>query len=57
MEKLKDLLFDLFDSYENYEEIVTILRSMLSEKEITEQDYNIILENYDKWLKEYEKGL
>lgn len=55
MEKLKELLFDLFDNYEEYEDIRDSLRSLASDNEITEQEYDIILNNYDKWLAEYEE--
>ena len=55
MEKLKELLFDLFDNYEDYEDIIESLRSLESGNEITEQEYDIILDNYDKWLAEYEE--
>lgn len=55
MEKLKELLFDLFDNYEEYEGIRDSLRSLASDNEITEQEYDIILDNYDKWLAEYEE--
>lgn len=55
MEKLKELLFDLFDTYEECEDIIDSLRSLASNNEITEQEYDIILDNYDKWLAEYEE--
>ena len=55
MEKLKELLFDLFDNYKEYEDIRDSLRSLASDNEITEQEYYIILDNYDKWLAEYEE--
>ena len=55
MEKLKELLFDLFDNYKEYEDIRDSLRSLASDNEITEQEYDIILDNYDKWLAEYEE--
>lgn len=55
MEKLKELLFDLFDSYEGCEDIIDSLRSLESGNEITEQEYDIILDNYEKWLAEYEE--
>ena len=45
MEKLKELLFDLFDNYEEYEDIRDSLRSLASDNEITEQEYDIILDN------------
>lgn len=52
---LKDILFDLFDSYENVEDIIESLRSLESENEITEEEYDEIMINFDLWLKEYEQ--
>ena len=54
--KLEELLYDLFNSYEDYEDIINALRNLESEKEITGKEYNIILKNYDKWLKKYEEN-
>ena len=57
-EYLKQTLFDLFDRFEEYENIINNLRSLNSLGEINDDEYGIILENYDKWLKEYEnKGV
>ena len=53
-DKLKEILFDLFDSYEEAEDIIDALRSLESCKEITEDEYDKIMENYDDWCKEYE---
>lgn len=51
---LEDTLFDLFESYENYEDIIEDLRSLNTENEMTDNEYNTILANYDnelnKWL-------
>lgn len=55
MKKLKELLFDLFDTYEECEDIINSLRNLESNNKITEQEYDIILDNYDKWLAEYEE--
>ena len=52
--KLKSILFDLFDCYEEVEDIIDALRSLESCKEITEDEYDKIMENYDDWCKEYE---
>ena len=52
--KLKSILFDLFDCYEEVEDIIDALRSVESCKEITEDEYDKIMENYDDWCKEYE---
>lgn len=54
MERLKRLLYNLFNDYDEYEDIIDCLRSLESNNEITEQEYNTILNNYDKWLTDYE---
>lgn len=54
MENLKEILFSLFSQYENVEDIIDALRSLNSCKEITDNDYDVIMENYEKWLQEYE---
>lgn len=56
MENLKRLLYDLFDNYDEYEDIRDCLRSLESNNKITEQEYDIILDNYDKWLADYQKN-
>ena len=53
--ELKNILFKLFMTHDYYEEIINDLRNLESEKEITEEDYDIILENYDEWLEEWSK--
>lgn len=47
-------LFDLFDEYEEYDDIINNLRSLLSNGDITNDEYNTILSNYDEYLKEWE---
>lgn len=54
--KLEELVYALFNSYEDYEDIINALRNLESEKEITEEEYNVVLKNYDKWLKKYEEN-
>lgn len=57
MNKLKDVLFDLFDTYGNdYYIIVSTLRSMNSERVLSGNAYDTIMCNYDKWLKEYKES-
>lgn len=51
--KLKETLFDLFKIYENVEDIIGALRSLNTSNEITKEEYDTILLNYDKWLKEW----
>lgn len=46
---LEDTLFDLFESYEYYEDIIASLRSL----ELTDDEYNTILANYDKELNKW----
>jgi hypothetical protein len=54
-ERLKEILFNLFNEYNDYEDIISGLRSLNSENIISNEEYNIILENYNKWLKEWEE--
>lgn len=54
-DKGKEILFDLFDEYSEYHDIIQSLRSLVSEKKLTNIMYDIIMTNYDEWLKEYEK--
>lgn len=51
----KDLLFDLFESYEDYENIISALRSLNTENEITDDEYDYIISNYDELLDEWLK--
>lgn len=53
MNKLKDIVFDLFDTYEEYEDIINDIRSLVSSGELNDNDYDYILENYDRFLEEY----
>lgn len=55
MERLKEILFDLFNQYENVEDIIEDLRSLNTCEEITDNEYDVIMKNYEKWLQEYEK--
>ena len=52
---LKEILFNLFSEYNDYEDIISGLRSLNSENIVSNEEYNIILKNYDKWLKEWKK--
>lgn len=51
---LKETLFDEFDRFEDYEDIIADLRSLNSLGELSNEKYDIILENYENWLKEWE---
>ena len=50
---LKETLFEEFDRFEDVENIIADLRSLHSLGELTDEEYNIILKNYEKWLKEW----
>lgn len=50
---MKKILFDLFEQYEEYEDIIDSLRSMLTEKEITDNDFDYTMDNYDDILEEW----
>ena len=50
---LKETLFELFEKFEDYEDIVQDLRYLNSLGELNNNEYNIILKNYEKWLKEW----
>ena len=52
--ELKNLLFNEFKKYDYCEDIINDLRSLNIEKTITDEEYDTILDNYDKWLIEYE---
>ena len=55
-QELKEILFDLFEQYEEADDIKDALRSLSSNGEITDEEYNKILSIYERWLREYEKG-
>lgn len=50
IEELKDIFKDISEQYETCEEIIECLRSLASCCEITNEEYNIIMKNYDGWL-------
>lgn len=51
--ELKNILEDLFNEYEFYEDIINALRSLNTENEITNEEYDYILTNYESWLNEW----
>lgn len=54
MEKLKEIMFDLFDTYEDCDDIIDALRGLNSCEEITEDEYDYCINNWDDILKEWE---
>lgn len=52
---IKEIVFDLLDTYEDYEDIIENIRSLVSCGELNDNDYDYILDNYDRLLEEYNK--
>ena len=52
---LKNILYDLFEQYEWCEDIIDTLRNLNTEKEISDEEYDFIMANYEEWLKEWEE--
>ena len=50
---IKKIVFDLLDTYEEYEDIIKSVRSLVSSGELNHNDYDYILDNYDRLLEEY----
>lgn len=50
---IKEIVFDLLDTYEEYEDIIEDIRSLVSSGELNDNDYDYILDNYDRLLEEY----
>lgn len=55
MERLRKIMYPLFDEYEDCDDITEALRSLLSEGEITEEEYDQCQENWDTILNEWER--
>ena len=51
--KIKNVLLDLWQKNELYEHIIQDLRSLQTSQEITEEEYNYIIKNYDILLELY----
>lgn len=52
---LKIILYDCFENYEDCEDIINKLRDLNTEKEISDEEYDFIMANYEQWLKEWEE--
>lgn len=55
IEYLKKVLYEEFERFEDYDFIINDLRSLNSLGKLTNEEYDTILKNYEKWLKEWEK--
>lgn len=53
---IKEVMFDLFDTYPDYDSIKEDLRSLESSGDISEDEYDLALEFWDEWLREWEAG-
>ena len=56
-QKIRDILIDLFKTYTECDDIIEALRSLETEKEITEEEYDYAIKHYDEILKEVEADL
>ena len=55
--RIGQIMFDLFDSYEDCDEIIDSLRSLNSEREITDEEYDYCLEHWDEILLDWESQI
>ena len=55
--RIGQIMFDLFDSYEDCDEIIDCLRSLNSEGEITDEEYDQCLEHWDEILLDWESQI
>lgn len=55
--RIGQIMFDLFDSYEDCDEIIDRLRSLNSEGEITDEEYDYCLEHWDEILLDWESQI
>lgn len=56
MDKLKEIMYPLFDMYEDYYDIKEALRSMHSNDDISEEEYDKCLEHWDDLLSQWERS-
>lgn len=56
MDKLKQLMFELFDMYDDYDDIKNAIRSLYSDQEISDDEYDTCLTQWEDYLIEYEGG-
>jgi len=50
---MKEIVFDLLDTYTEYDDIIAAIRSLHTSKEITDEEYDYILDNYSKFVEEF----
>lgn len=55
--RIANIMFPLFDEYEECDEIEDALNSLLSEEEITEEEYDYCLEHWDEILLDWESQI
>ena len=52
IKKLKEFFKSIASQYATYEEIIEDIRSLNSEKVISNEEYDYILEHWDEWINE-----
>lgn len=52
--RIGDIMFPLFDEYEDCDDIIDALRSLNSEGEVSDQEYDQCLEHWDEILLDWE---
>ncbi|MBR2492935.1 MAG: hypothetical protein IKB64_05720 [Paludibacteraceae bacterium] len=53
---ISNIMFDLFEEYEEHDEIKDALRSLVSEGEVSDEEYTYALLNWDELVKVWEKA-
>lgn len=51
--ELKEIFIDIANKNEDYEDMISKIRSLQSNGDITEKQYDYLLKNWDKLLKKY----
>ncbi len=57
VQKIKDILIDLFETYTDCDDIIDALRSLHTEAVITKEEYDYAIKHYDEILIEVENKL
>ncbi|MDA3053248.1 hypothetical protein OFO01_07210 [Campylobacter sp. JMF_01 NE2] len=52
-DKCKDYLFDLFEEFDDYDPIKDRLRSLNSNNDLNDDEYDFCMENYENYLDEW----
>ena len=55
--KIGKIMFDLFDKYDNYDDIKDALRSLHTNDDVSDQEYNYCLQHWDEILLDWESKI